>query len=139
MEKGLSKGEKLLVSLGRYVVMPVNLQILLDQSERDVLNSLRHCYNMGESYVSTSVIQLMTGLGDKTIRKAKDRLIEMGFLNKGIVCGKGTHYEIDYKRLSASLGELNAEPNPIARIELSKQLRNKDFSNKIIKKYFKHE
>lgn len=115
--------------MGLYVPLPINLQILLDQSERDVLNSLRHCYNMGETFVSTSVIASMTGLGEKTIRKARDRLVDMGFLTKGKVCGLGTHYPIEYKRLYTSLLKLNQEPDPEKRLRLAKQLRGNNFIN----------
>ena len=129
----ISKGEECLFSLGLYVPLPINLQILLDQSERDVLNSLRHCYNVGQEFVSSSVLALMTGLGEKTIRRARDKLIELGFLKKGVVCGLGTHYPINYSRLCTALNELNNEPDPLKRRELAKQLRNKDlktFKNK---------
>lgn len=121
--KKIPRGEQLLLDMGLYVSLPINLQILLDQSERDVLNSLRHCYNMGETFVSTSVIALMTGLGEKTIRKARDRLVDMGFLSKGKVCGVGTHYDIEYKRLYSALLALKNEPDPEKRLKLANQLR----------------
>ena len=124
-QKYIRKGEQVLIDMGLYVPLPINLQILLDQSERDVLNSLRHCYNMGESFVSTSVLALMTGLGEKTIRKARDRLIDMGFLSKGKVCGLGTHYPIEYKKLYTSLLSLNNEPDPEKRVVLAKEMRCK--------------
>lgn len=126
-KNNISKGEELIFKLGRYVSLPINLQILLDQSERDVLNSLRHCYNIGESFVSASVLALMTGLGEKTIRKARDRLIDMGILTKGTVCGLGTHYSIEYKKLCSALYELNKEPDPIKRINLAKEIRLNNF------------
>ena len=119
----IPRGEQLLLDMGLYVSLPINLQILLDQSERDVLNSLRHCYNMGETFVSTSVIALMTGLGEKTIRKARDRLVDMGFLSKGKVCGVGTHYDIEYKRLYSALLALKNESDPEKRLKLANQLR----------------
>ena len=125
LQKQISKGEQVLIDMGLYVPLPINLQILLDQSERDVLNSLRHCYNMGETFVSTSVIALMTGLGEKTIRKARDRLVDMGFLSKGKVCGLGTHYPIEYKKLYTSLLTLNNEPDPEKRVVLAKEMRCK--------------
>ena len=124
-QKHISKGEQVILDMGFYVPLPINLQILLDQSERDVLNSLRHCYNMGETFVSTSVIALMTGLGEKTIRKARDRLVDMGFLSKGKVCGLGTHYPIEYKKLYTSLLALNNEPDPEKRVALAKEMRCK--------------
>ena len=128
MEKSINKickGEQILFDMGLYVPLPINLQILLDQSERDVLNSLRHCYNMGETFVSTSVIALMTGLGEKTIRKARDRLVDMGILSKGKVCGLGTHYSIEYKKLYTSLLALNNESDPEKRVVLAKEMRCK--------------
>jgi len=124
-EKGISKGEQLIFNMGLYVPLPINLQILLDQSERDVLNSLRHCYNMGETFVSASVIALMTGLGEKTVRKARDRLVDMGFLTKGKTCGLGTHYPIEYKKLYTSLLALNNESDPEKRVVLAKEMRCK--------------
>lgn len=129
LQKQISKGEQVLIDMGLYVPLPINLQILLDQSERDVLNSLRHCYNMGETFVSTSVIALMTGLGEKTIRKARDRLVDMGFLSKGKVCGLGTHYPIEYKKLYTSLLMLNNEPDPEKRVALAKEMRDKHLNN----------
>lgn len=128
MEKNrckISKGEQVLIDMGLYVPLPINLQILLDQSERDVLNSLRHCYNMGETFVSASVIALMTNLGEKTVRKARDRLVDMGFLSKGKVCGLGTHYPIEYKKLYTSLLALNNESDPEKRVALAKEMRCK--------------
>lgn len=119
----ICKGEQLLFDMGLYVPLPINLQILLDQSERDVLNSLRHCYNMGETFISLTVLELMTGLGEKTIRSARNRLIDMGFIKKGAVCGIGTHYPIDYKKLYISLRTLNEESDPIKRIELAHNIR----------------
>ncbi len=134
LQKQISKGEQVLIDMGLYVPLPINLQILLDQSERDVLNSLRHCYNMGETFVSTSVIASMTNLGEKTIRKARDRLVDMGFLSKGKVCGLGTHYPIEYKRLCSTLLELNKESDPVKRLELAKLFRDKQLNKNI-----KHE
>lgn len=125
LQKHICKGEQVLIDMGLYVPMPINLQILLDQSERDVLNSLRHCYNMGETFVSTSVIALMTNLGEKTVRKARDRLVDMGFLSKGKVCGLGTHYSIEYKKLYTSLLALNNEPDPEKRVKMAKEMRYK--------------
>ena len=129
-QRHICKGEQVLIDMGLYVPLPINLQILLDQSERDVLNSLRHCYNMGKTFVSTSVLALMTGLGERTIRKARDRLIDMGFLSKGKVCGLGTHYPIEYKKLYTSLLELNNEPDPEKRVELGKVLRGNKLKTK---------
>lgn len=124
-KKEISKGEQVIIDLGLYVALPINLQILLDQSERDVLNSLRHCYNVGQVFVSTSVLALMTGLGEKTIRNARDRLVDMGFLSKGKVCGLGTHYPIEYKKLYTSLLALNNEPDPEKRFKMAKEMRYK--------------
>lgn len=129
LQKQISKGEQVLIDMGLYVPLPINLQILLDQSERDVLNSLRHCYNMGETFVSASVIALMTGLGEKTVRKARDRLVDMGFLTKGKTCGLGTHYPIEYKKLYTSLLTLNNEPDPEKRVALAKEMRDKHLNN----------
>lgn len=125
LQKQISKGEQVLIDMGLYVPLPINLQILLDQSERDVLNSLRHCYNMGETFVSASVIALMTGLGEKTVRKARDRLVDIGFLTKGKTCGLGTHYPIEYKKLYTSLLALNNESDPEKRVVLAKEMRCK--------------
>ena len=112
----MNKGEKYLLDLGLYVSLPINLQILLNQSERDILNSIRHCNNVGEKYISLSSFELMTGLSDKTIRKARDRLISMGFITQGAICKSGTHYEVNYDKLCNAIAKLNSIKLPIDRL-----------------------
>lgn len=112
----MNKGEKYLLDLGLYVSLPINLQILLNQSERDILNSIRHCNNVGEKYISLSSFELMTGLTDKTIRKARDRLITMEFITQGDISKSGTHYEINYDKLCNAIAKLNSIKLPIDRL-----------------------
>lgn len=119
----INKGEKYLLDLGLYVSLPINLQILLTQSERDILNSIRHCNNIGEKYISLSSFELMTGLTDKTIRRARDKLIQMDFINEGAISKSGTHYEVNYDKLCNAIAKLNSIKLPIDRLREADSIR----------------
>ena len=110
------KGEKWLLEKGLYVSLPINMQILFDSAERDVLNTIRHCNNLGEKFISLSCIQLMTGLTDKTIRKARDRLLDMGFIKQVSICKLGTQFEVNYNKLCNAIGKLNSIKTPQDRL-----------------------
>ena len=74
VKKNISKGEQFLLDSGLYVSLPINMQILFTQSERDVLNTIRHLNNIGQTAISFSLLSIYTGLTDKTIKKAVDSL-----------------------------------------------------------------
>ena len=127
----LPKGEQLLIEKGLYVTLPLNMMILLTQSERDVLNAIRHCKNLGEHFISNSVLRIMTGLNEKTIRKARNKLIEMNIIEKGNTCSRGTEYRIRYSTLH------NQERNPVKRLILADSLRGKgrEINDELIKEF----
>lgn len=123
MEKELSKGEKAILDLGLYVVHPINLNLLLEQNERDVLESIRHCINNGENYVSITVLQAMTRLSESSVRRARDSLIGLGLITKEETTTKGTKYKVIYDRLVPMIEELNSIKNPIKRLKKADELR----------------
>lgn len=131
------KGEELLIEKGLYVTLPVNMMILLTQSERDVLNAIRHCKNLGEHFISNSVLRIMAGLNEKTIRRARDKLIEMNIIEKGQTCSRGTEYRIRYSTLHSFIGKLNQERNPVQRLILADELRGKgrEINKELIKEF----
>jgi hypothetical protein len=112
----LHQGELDMIELGLYVTYPINLNALLTQSERDVLNAIRHCLNVGERYISISVFRLMTGLSENTIRKARDALLKLDIIKKGKETTIGTEYTIKYETLCPIVAQLNEEKNPIQRL-----------------------
>jgi predicted transcriptional regulator len=97
MEKELSKGEKAILELGLYVAHPINLNVLLTQNERDVLESIRHCINNGENYVSITVLQAMTRLSESSVRRARDSLIELGLITKEDAATRKAQYVKAYQ------------------------------------------
>lgn len=133
----LPKGEQLLIEKGLYVTLPLNMMILLTQSERDVLNAIRHCKNLGEHFISNSVLRIMTGLNEKTIRKARNKLIEMNIIEKGNTCSRGTEYRIRYSTLHNHISRLNQERNPVKRLILADSLRGKgrEINDELIKEF----
>ena len=136
----INKGEKYLLDLGLYVSLPINLQILLSQSERDILNSIRHCNNVGEKYISLSSFELMTGLTDKTSRKARDKLISMGFITQGAICKSGTQYEVNYEKFCNAIAKLNSIKLPIDRLREVDNIRGNgnELYTKLIEKHGVH-
>ena len=95
-KKNIVKGEKFLLESGLYEALPINMQILFTQSERDVLNTIRHLNNIGQTAISFSLLSIYTGLTDKTIKKAVDSLKRLEVIEVLNVCKAGTRYKLNY-------------------------------------------
>lgn len=115
--------EEMLRELGVYVVFPINLQLLLTQSERDVLNTIRHFHCLGHKAISTTLLRVYTGLGERTIQRALDSLISLKVLKRGKICKAGTHYDVLYKTFGPLVKRLNNERNPIERLRIADDFR----------------
>lgn len=122
-KNNIVKGEKHILDKGLYVATPLNLLIVLTQSERDVLTVIRHLNNLGKPIISYSLFRLYTGLTDKTVKGAIESLRNMGVVEKTKVCKKGTRYKVDYKVLNGILDDLYDEGNPVRRLELADRFR----------------
>lgn len=136
-KKTLSKEEKYILDLGKYVSLPINTQILLTQSERDVLNTIRHLSNIGYTAISSSMLSVHTGLTDKPIKKAVDSLKRMKILKVLGICKDGTRYEIDYNVFTDAIYDLNHEFNPIERLRIADRFRGEGYElhSKMIERY----
>ena len=119
----IHKGEQAIIDMGMYVALPINMNLLLTQNERDVLNVIRHCNNNGERYISNSVFRIMTGMAENTIRKARDSLIKLGIIEKGKTTTIGTEYKVNFKNLCTNVKNLNEQRNPVKRLALADKLR----------------
>lgn len=129
----MKKGEKAILELGLYVVHPINLNLLLEQNERDVLESIRHCINNGENYVSITVLQAMTRLSESSVRRARDSLIGLELITKEKTTTKGTKYKVIYDNLVPMIEKLNSIKNPIERLKKADELRGTNINSNIIK------
>ena len=134
----ISKGEKAILDMGYNISLPVNLNILFTQSERDVLNIIRHRINVKHPHISMSLFSLMTGLSEGTIRRARDSLLDMGIIEaseEGISIGKA--YKVKYDILMPMITALNEEKNPVKRLKLADKLRGKgrETHQKLIEKF----
>ena len=123
MSKIISKGEQFILNQGLYVVEPINFMLLFNQNERDVLNYIRHCRNIGTTYISLSKLSEMTGLCENTIATAIKSLDKGGFISKGDTTHDGTHYEVNYTKLNNCIATLNIIHDPKERVEKAKELR----------------
>ena len=122
-DKKIHKGEQALIDMGMYVALPINMNILLTQNERDVLNVIRHCNNNGERFISNSVFRIMTGMAENTIRKARDSLIQLEIIEKVKTTTSGTEYKVNFKSLCTMVKKLNEQRNPVKRLSLADELR----------------
>ena len=134
----ISKGEKAILDMGYNISLPVNLNILFTQSERDVLNTIRHRINVKHPHISMSLFSLMTGLSEGTVRRARDSLLDMGIIEaseEGISIGKA--YKVKYDILMPMITALNEEKNPVKRLKLADKLRGKgrETHQKLIEKF----
>lgn len=134
----ISKGEKAILDMGYNISLPVNLNILLTQSERDVLNIIRHRINVKHPHISMSLFSLMTGLSEGAIRRARDSLLDMGIIEaseEGISIGKA--YKVKYDILMPMITALNEEKNPVKRLKLADKLRGRgrETHQKLIEKF----
>lgn len=136
-KKDIVKGEQFLLDIGLYVPLPINTQILLTQSERDVLNSIRHLSNLGYTAISSSLLSVYTGLTDKPIKRAIDSLKRMKIIESLGVCKDGTRYKVDYKVLNNIIVDLNNEFNPIERLRIADSFRGEGYEmhGKMIERY----
>lgn len=136
-KKNIVKGEQFLLESGLYVALPINMQILFTQSERDVLNTIRHLNNIGQTAISFSLLSIYTGLTDKTIKKAIDSLKRLEVIEVLNVCKAGTRYKINYKVLNNTIVRLNLEFNPIKRLQMADQFRGEghELHSKMIETY----
>ena len=137
VKKNISKGEQFLLDSGLYVSLPINMQILFTQSERDVLNTIRHLNNIGQTAISFSLLSIYTGLTDKTIKKAVDSLKRLEVIEVLNVCKAGTRYKINYKVLNNTIAKLNQEFNPVKRLQMADQFRGEghELHSKMIETY----
>lgn len=137
VKNNISKGEQFLLDIGLYVPLPINTQILLTQSERDVLNSIRHLSNLGYTAISSSLLSVYTGLTDKPIKRAIDSLKRMKIIESLGVCKDGTRYKVDYKVLNNIIVDLNNEFNPIERLRIADRFRGEEHElhGKMIERY----
>lgn len=119
----LPKGEQALRKVGMYLPVPVNCSILLTNAENDVLNMIRHFHLFGQEYISDSLIRICTGLDKKSIKKAKDALVEMKLLEIKAITKIGTAYNIDYREFCNIIKKLNAERNAYRRLEIVDEFR----------------
>lgn len=119
----ISRGEQHILNKGLFVAVPINLLIVLKQSERDVLTVIRHMNNIGKPIISYSLFRLYTGQTDKTVREAIKSLERMGIVEVGKVCKKGTRYSVNYKVLNNILDDLYEEGNPVKRLEIADRFR----------------
>ena len=133
----IHKGEQAIIDMGVYVALPINMNILLTQNERDVLNVIRHCNNNGEHYISNSVFRIMTGMAENTVRKARDSLIKLELIEKVKTTTLGTEYKVNFKNLCTMVKNLNEQRNPVKRLRLADELRGKgmEINNKLIKEF----
>lgn len=133
----IHKGEQAIIDMGVYVALPINLNILLTQNERDVLNVIRHCNINRERFISNSVFRIMTGMAENTVRKARDSLIRLGIIEKVEITTKGAEYKVNFKNLCTMVKNLNEQRNPVKRLRLADELRGKgmEINNKLIKEY----
>jgi len=133
----LSKNEKTLLGLGLYVSLPINAQVLFTQSERDVLNTIRHLNNIGTRPISLSLFRIYTGLSDRTIRDAIKSLLTLGVIDKVSVCKAGTYYKVLYKKFGGAIKLLNLERNPVSRLRLADSLRGAghEINGSLIREY----
>ena len=133
----IEKGEKWLLEKGLYVTLPINTQILLTQSERDVLHTIRHLSRIGYTTISYSLLSIYTGLTDKTMKKAIDSLKRMNIIKELYVCNNGTRYNIDYKVYNNIVLNLNNEFNPIERLRIADRFRGEghELHGKTIERY----
>ena len=79
-DKKIHKGEQAIIDMGMYVALPINMNILLTQNERDVLNVIRHCNNNGENIVETS---------SSTLSVPYPNISTAGSLQEGQIVGRG--------------------------------------------------
>ena len=121
----IHKGEQAIIDMGMYVALPINMNLLLTQNERDVLNVIRHCNNNGERFISNSVFRIMTGMAENTIRKARDSLMQLELIEKVKTTTKGTEYKVNFKSLCTMVKKLNEQRNPVKRLRLADELRGK--------------
>ena len=136
-DKKIHKGEQALIDMGMYVALPINMNILLTQNERDVLNVIRHCNNNGERFISNSVFRIMTGMAQNTIRKARDSLIQLEIIEKVKTTTSGTEYKVNFKSLCTMVKKLNEQRNPVKRLSLADELRGKgmEINKKLIEEF----
>ena len=136
-DKKIHKGEQALIDMGMYVALPINMNILLTQNERDVLNVIRHCNNNGERFISNSVFRIMTGMAENTIRKARDSLIQLEIIEKVKTTTSGTEYKVNFKSLCTMVKKLNEQRNPVKRLRLADELRGKgmEINKKIVDEF----
>ena len=136
-DKKIHKGEQALIDMGMYVALPINMNILLTQNERDVLNVIRHCNNNGERFISNSVFRIMTGMAENTIRKARDSLIQLEIIEKVKTTTSGTEYKVNFKSLCTMVKKLNEQRNPVKRLSLADELRGKgmEINKKLIEEF----
>lgn len=129
------QAEDAIINLGLYVPAPINLNCLLTQNERDVLNIIRHLNVMNQPYISLSLLRLETGMDKRIIQKARDSLIKLELISIESETKYGTRFIINYDKLCEILEKLNNEKNPINRFNIANDFRKDNKNTKLIEEF----
>ena len=121
----LSKGEQFILDQGLYVAEPICFMRLFTQSERDVLNAIRHSKNCKQTHISLDALVDTTGMCKNTVRAAIATLSQDRFLKtpENPTNKDGTDYRIQYGKINNIIKCLNEIKDPKERAEKAKELR----------------
>lgn len=112
-----------ILRLGRFVQMPIDLQILLQPKELAVFNTIRHMSDMQTKTISYSLFTVYTGYDKKTIGSALKSLVNLGLVEAGSVTKDGTIYTIKEKTLYSIIKKLSDTLNPVERMRVVDRFR----------------
>ena len=128
----INNSEKRILKSGKFVAVPINLQLLLTPAQLYVMNAIRHYNNIGNPRISVSLFMSTTGLSKQTVLNALSALTELGIIERVHYNTSGSVYRVIYKGWGEAVEALNKVPDAEVRKKLANTLKQNMLNNKII-------
>lgn len=120
----MSKRNDRIAQLGQFTTHPINLHKVINPSEYTFLEYIRHRINNAQYITANETIAIEMGIKKgSSIKKYKDVLKQLGFIEILSETKKGTQYRILLDNICKIVDKLNKETNPIERLRIADNYR----------------
>ncbi len=120
----MSKRNDRIAQLGQFTTHPINLYKIITPNEYAFLEYIRHRINNKQYYTANETIAIEMGIKKgSSIKKYKDVLKQLDFIEILSETNKGTQYRILLDNICNIVDKLNKETNPIERFRIADNYR----------------
>lgn len=133
------KKKELIASKGHFVVAPFHLKKVLTSAENDLLQLIQYETNLGQKYISNSLIALEIGIERaEKIAEYKRNLVALGFISiVSVNRTRGTVYKVNNEVIANLVTELNTAQNSVERLRIADIYRTESGLESILERRIK--